>query len=133
MKIRFVRSCVPAPVQCSAVVCVGGLVELDLFIVGLCFHKSYPEVILYPSPVIRGMAPVYPSSTKVKCGYHGCSFHGLKKNLKKHMERFHKGQAVLIKNTGFGIGGRWQVLRLPTHLIHPSGKIAFILIHPTEV
>ena len=51
---------------------------------------------------------VYPSSSKVRCGHPGCSFHGLKRNLKKHMERFHKGQAIQLQNTGFGVGGKWQ-------------------------
>ena len=58
--------------------------------------------------LVCAMAPVYSSSPKIRCGYkHGCSFHGLRKNLNKHMTRFHKGQTIRLKNAGLAAGGYW--------------------------
>ena len=50
----------------------------------------------------------HPSRKKVCCGYKGCDFHGERRNLKRHMARKHKGLPIVLKNSSFGEGGRWQ-------------------------
>ena len=47
-----------------------------------------------------------PSRQRVVCGHRGCSHETELRNMKKHNERKHGG-VMRIKNTSFGVGGKW--------------------------
>ena len=83
----------------------GRLIEaltLDLFL--YCVTGGF-----HCSPYFSRMGKVTanaPSRQRVVCGHRGCSHEAELRNMKKHNERKHGG-VMRIKNSSFGVGGKW--------------------------
>ena len=52
--------------------------------------------------------PVVPSRERVSCGVPGCDVSCERRFLKRHYSRKHPNQQIVLKNAGFGQGGRWR-------------------------
>ena len=50
---------------------------------------------------------MFPSRQKELCGFPGCKYNGQRRSFKRHNKLVHGGQAVVLKNDAFGVGGRW--------------------------
>ena len=88
---------------------------INLFINNVLLGNMCSSLLLFHSYVVFSFfnsrtwsMPVVPSRERVSCGVPGCDVSCERRFLKRHYSRKHPNQQIVLKNAGFGQGGRWR-------------------------